>query len=80
MAPEIMTSDFVTAVLTRIEELEEKGIDQYELLHSIMFIIAVMCQNYGLDEDLALELQDQMFRRCNIAMGGQVIVDGGAEA
>lgn len=80
MAPEVITSDFVTAILTKIEELEEKGIDQFELLHAMMFVVAILCKNYGVDEELAMELQDTMFRKCNIALGGQVIVDGGAEA
>ncbi len=80
MAPEVMTSDFVTAVLTRLEDLEDKGVDQFELLHAMMFVISILCENYGVDQELAIELQNTMFTKCNIALGNQVIVDGGAEA
>ena len=48
MAPEVMTSDFVTAVLTRLEELEDKGVDQFELLHAMMFVISILCENLSL--------------------------------
>ena len=80
MAPEIETSDFVTVILARVDALEEKGVEPHELLHAMMFIISVMCKNYSLDSKTALELQETMFAKVNIALGGDFVVDGDAEA
>ena len=77
MAPEVMTSDFVTAVLSRLEDLEEKGVDQFELLHAMMFVVAVLCKNYGADEELAYELQQTMFTKVNVALGDAVVMRSG---
>ena len=80
MAPEIDTQDFVTVILSRVDALEQKGVEPHELLHAMMFIISIMCQNYDVDDDTALELQQTMFRKVNIALGGEFVVDKGAEA
>jgi len=80
MAPEIMTSDFVKSVLAEIERLETNGVSSTELVHAVMFVIAILCQNYEIPDEQALELQHSMLRKCNIIMGGSVVVDGGAEA
>ena len=80
MAPDLETQDFVTVVLAKVEDLETRGVEPGELLHSVMFIISIMCQNYGVDDKTALELQKTMFAKVNIALGGAVVVDGGAAA
>ena len=77
MAPEVITSDFVSAVLSKLEELEEKGIDQFELLHAMMFVVSILCNNYGVDEDLATELQHTMFTKVNVALGDAVVMRSG---
>ena len=80
MAPDLETQDFVTVILGRIDALEEKGVEAHELLHAMMFVISIMCKNYSLDSETALDLQKTMFAKVNIALGGAVVVDGDAEA
>ena len=80
MAPDLETQAFVTDVLAKVEDLEKRGVEASELLHSVMFIISIMCQNYGVDDKTALDLQKTMFAKVNIALGGAVVVDGDAEA
>lgn len=80
MAPELETSDFVTAVLGRIDQLEDRGVSPSELLHSMMFVVSVMCKSYDLDIDTALDLQRDMLRKVDVVLGGTLVVDGDAEA